>query len=74
MLFRSKANGSGANVLGDPRLALTWLANELIEHGMALRAGDTVITGTCVVPVVIQEGDAIEADFGVLGRIQAKFN
>ena len=69
-----KANGSGANVLGDPRLALTWLANELIGHGMALRASDTVITGTCVVPVVIQEGDAIEADFGVLGRIQAKFN
>lgn len=68
-----KATGSGANVLGDPRIALTWLANELIAHGMCLREGETVITGTCVVPVVLQEGDAIEADFGVLGQISAKF-
>lgn len=68
-----KASGSGANVLGDPRLALTWLANELISHGMFLHEGDTVITGTCVVPVVISEGDAIEADFGVLGQITAHF-
>lgn len=68
-----KATGSGANVLGDPRIALTWLANELIAHGMYLREGETVITGTCVVPVVLHEGDAIEADFGVLGQITAKF-
>jgi 2-keto-4-pentenoate hydratase len=60
--------------LGDPRLALTWLANELISHGMCLREGDTVITGTCVVPVVVSEGDAIEADFGVLGQITAHFS
>ena len=63
------AEGSGANVLGDPRLGLTWLANELICHGMHLRQGDTVITGTCVVPVTLNEGDAMLADFGVLGTI-----
>ena len=64
-----KAEGSGANVLGDPRLGLTWLANELISHGMHLRKGDTVITGTCVVPVLLNEGDAMIADFGVLGTV-----
>ena len=64
-----KAEGSGANVLGDPRLGLTWLANELISHGMHLRKGDTVITGTCVVPVLLNEGDAMTADFGVLGTV-----
>jgi 2-keto-4-pentenoate hydratase len=63
------AQGSGANVLGDPRTGLTWLANELISHGMHLRKGDTVITGTCVVPVTLNEGDAMLADFGVLGTI-----
>ena len=68
-----KATGSGANVLGDPRIALTWLANELIAHGMYLREGDMVITGTCVVQVVVSAGDAIEADFGVLGQISATF-
>ena len=66
---QSKAEGSGANVLGDPRLGLTWLANELVSHGMHLRKGDTVITGTCVVPVLLNEGDAMTADFGVLGTV-----
>ena len=64
-----QAQGSGANVLGDPRVALTWLANELISHGMHLREGDTVITGTCVVPVVMHEGSEVLADFGVLGSL-----
>jgi 2-keto-4-pentenoate hydratase len=67
-----KAQGSGVNVLGDPRIALTWLANELITHGMYLREGDTVITGTCVVPVLMNAGDAIEADFGVLGTVSVQ--
>lgn len=63
------AHGHGANVLGDPRWALTWLANELIAHGRSLRAGDTVITGTCVVPVPVGEGDAVAVDFGTLGTL-----
>ena len=67
------AHGSGANVLGDPRLALTWLANELISHGMHLKQGDTVITGTCVVPVPVSEGDEMLADFGDLGQIAVQF-
>src|SRR5258707_123088 len=39
--------GVGSNVLGDPRIALTWLANELPRHGMVLKAGQVLITGTC---------------------------
>jgi hypothetical protein len=31
--------GIGANVLGDPRLALTWMADELSEIGVGLAAG-----------------------------------
>src|SRR5581483_6462006 len=45
------AEGSGANALGDPRAALTWLANHLARLGSGLKAGDVVITGTCVKPV-----------------------
>lgn len=67
------AQGQGANVLGDPRLALTWLANELISHGMHLKKGDTVITGTCVVPVPVSEGDQMVADFGDLGQLAVQF-
>src|SRR5262249_10253563 len=38
--------GHGKNVLGDPRLALAWLANELSSLGITLRAGEVVTTGT----------------------------
>jgi 2-keto-4-pentenoate hydratase len=63
-------HGSGANVLGDPRVALTWLANELAQHGLGLAAGQVVTTGTCVVPVEIAPGDRVWGDFGALGQIE----
>ncbi|HKQ25475.1 MAG TPA: fumarylacetoacetate hydrolase family protein [Burkholderiales bacterium] len=66
-------DGKGANVLGDPRLALTWLVNELSAVGEPLRAGLVVTTGTCVVPVDISRGDHVVADFGLFGRIEARF-
>jgi 2-keto-4-pentenoate hydratase len=61
--------GSGANVMGDPREALTWCANELLRLGNSLVAGDIVTTGTTTVPPPVGPGDAIEADFGELGRV-----
>ncbi|MCX7272436.1 MAG: fumarylacetoacetate hydrolase family protein [Burkholderiales bacterium] len=65
------ARGQGANVLGDPRIALTWIANELSRHGPGLKAGDLVTTGTCVVPVPVEAGDRMRADYGVLGSLEA---
>ena len=65
--------GSGANVLGDPRVALTWLANELSAHGVTLRAGQVVTTGTCVAPMPVSPGDTFIADFGVLGQARLHF-
>ena len=67
------AQGQGSNVLGDPRLALTWLANELIDHNRCLQAGDVVMTGTCVVPVPVKPGDVVTADFGAFGSVSAQF-
>lgn len=67
------AEGIGSNVLGDPCIALTWLANELCTYGDGLKAGDYVTTGTCVVPVPCAPGDAFTADFGVLGTIAVAF-
>jgi len=65
--------GHGKNVLGDPLIALAWLANELRELGVTLRAGEVVTTGTCHPPLPIQSGDRIEADFGVLGKVSVGF-
>jgi 2-keto-4-pentenoate hydratase len=67
------AAGTGANVLGDPRLGLTWLANELLSHGQQLKAGEIVMTGTCVVPVSVTAGDVMTADFGSFGQVRTRF-
>lgn len=66
---RYRREGIGANVLGDPRIALTWLVNELSSLRTPLHSGQFVTTGTCMVPLEIEPGDAVEADFGVLGQI-----
>ena len=66
-------DGNGANVLGDPRVALTWLVNELSRMGLALNAGQVVATGTCMPPLIIEPGDAVRADFGALGAVSARF-
>ena len=65
--------GHGKNVLGDPRMALTWLANELRQLGITLKAGRVVTTGTCHPPLPIQAGDRVECDFGSLGKVSVGF-
>lgn len=65
--------GSGAAVLGDPRVALTWLVNELSSLHIDLRAGQFITTGTCMTPLAIEPGDAVQADFGALGNISMRF-
>lgn len=70
---RYTRDGTGANVLDDPRLALTWLANELSGLGVTLRAGEIVTTGTCMPPLAVEPGDEVSIDFGVLGMVTARF-
>jgi 2-keto-4-pentenoate hydratase len=64
--------GHGKNVLGDPRVALTWLANELRGLGITLKAGEMVTTGTCHPPLPIEAGDHFEADFGAFGKVSVR--
>ena len=64
--------GKGANVLGDPRVALAWLANELSGLGLTLKTGEVVTTGTCLVPLPIEPGGDVTAGFGLLGSVSAR--
>ena len=66
---RYQREGAGRALLGDPRTALTWLANELSSRGVGLRAGDWASCGTCMVPLAVQPGDRVVADYGLFGQI-----
>jgi len=61
-------------VLGDPRIALTWLANQLSSQGITLQKGHVVTTGTCMVPLELEPGDSVSADYGPLGRVTLIFS
>lgn len=67
------AQGNGGAVLGDPRTALAWIAAELPRHGLGLKAGDLVTTGTTTTPPTTAAGDAVRADFGELGELSFTF-
>ena len=71
---RLTREGDGSAVLGDPRVALTWLVNELSSLDIALEAGQFVSTGTCMVPLEVQAGDRVEVDYGALGRLGMRFS
>jgi 2-keto-4-pentenoate hydratase len=67
------SRGAGGNVLGDPLVALAWIANELNRFGEGLQAGQVVTTGTCITPIPVVPGDRVRMDFGVLGSVDAGF-
>ncbi len=73
VLGRYDREGLGANALGDPRIAMTWIANELSRLGVTLRSGQVVTTGTCVIPLEVLPGDAVEAELGEIGSISVQF-
>lgn len=60
-------------MLQGPLTALAWLAGELSDLGIILRAGQIVTTGTCMDPLPIQPGSKFSANFGVLGTVSARF-
>ena len=70
---RYAREGSGAAVLGDPRDALTWLVNEVTGLGLDVKASELVTTGTCMVPLEVQPGDEVLADYGPFGVITTRF-
>ena len=65
--------GTGANVMNDPLIALTWVVNELSQYSIVLKAGQFVLTGTCIDPIPVKSGEYFKADFGKIGSVSVKF-
>ncbi|MCW3039732.1 MAG: nahL [Solirubrobacterales bacterium] len=57
--------GEGSAVLGDPALAVAWLANELGRRGDVLPAGVPILSGSLTAAIDATPG-RYEADFGPL--------
>ena len=66
--------GLGAGVLNDPALAVAWLADRLARYGMAIAAGDIVLSGSFIRPVEARPGDRFEADFAAMGVVRIDFS
>lgn len=69
-----KGRGTGAEVMGHPFEALSWLANTLAAQGEQLTAGQIVLTGS-VAPVIWVESETATAEIALdrLGSVSVAF-
>ena len=65
--------GLGSAVLGDPRISVAWLANKLWGYGVALQAGETVLSGAFSAAPAARKGDIFRAEFIGIGNVEARF-
>ena len=70
---RFLSEGLGSAVQGSPLASVAWLANTLGAYGVALEAGEVVLSGSLVPlePVVV--GDRMEVEMGALGTLAVEF-
>lgn len=65
--------GASGAVLGNPLIAVAWLANVLGRHGQGLEEGDLIMPGTCTRAIDMVPGDTVRAGFDVLGHVSVGF-
>jgi 2-keto-4-pentenoate hydratase len=68
------SQGSGAACLGDPLLALAWLAKTARGLGDPLRSGHVVLSGALGPMAATPPGSVVSAELGPLGSISAIFS
>ncbi|MGE0881006.1 MAG: 2-keto-4-pentenoate hydratase [Acidimicrobiia bacterium] len=65
--------GCSGAVLGNPVIAVAWLANKVAQFGVTLEPGNVIMPGSCTRMVAIDRGDHIRADFDGLGHVSVRF-
>jgi 2-oxopent-4-enoate/cis-2-oxohex-4-enoate hydratase len=65
--------GAGAATMGSPVNAVAWLANTLGRLGVALEAGEIVLSGALSGMVAVQKGDFLQMDIGGIGGCSVRF-
>ncbi|WP_433830142.1 2-keto-4-pentenoate hydratase [Actinoplanes sp. CA-015351] len=67
------AEGRSDAVLGDPVIAVAWLARTVAGFGVRLRAGHLIMPGACARAVDVRPGDSFRAEFSGLGSVRLAF-
>jgi len=67
------ATGAGAAALGAPANAVAWLANTLGRLGIALEAGEVVMSGSLAIMVPVAAGDNLRVTIGGIGSCSVRF-
>jgi 2-oxo-hept-3-ene-1,7-dioate hydratase len=65
--------GLALGVMGHPAMGIAWLANRFGRHGIALPAGQVMLSGSFIRPIWANKGDTVHADFGPLGGLAVQF-
>ena len=65
--------GCSGAVLGNPVVAVAWLANKVAQFGVTLEPGHVIMPGSCTRMVSVVAGDHIRADFDRLGHVSVRF-
>jgi 2-keto-4-pentenoate hydratase len=63
------AEGRSDAVLGDPVIAVAWLARKVADFGVRLRAGNVILPGSCTRAVDARPGDEFKATFSHAGAV-----
>jgi 2-keto-4-pentenoate hydratase len=67
------STGTGSACLGDPLLALAWLARTAREHGDPLRAGQVVLSGALGPMVAVSAGDQFTSEIRSFDPVTVSF-
>lgn len=67
------AVGRSDAVLGNPAIAVAWLAQKVASFGVRLEAGHVVLPGSCTRAYDVVAGDTVTADFTGLGSVTLSF-
>ena len=65
--------GAGAATMGHPVNAMVWLENTLGALGIALKAGDIVLSGAMGAMVPVKAGDSLRMAIGGIGGCSVRF-
>jgi 2-oxopent-4-enoate/cis-2-oxohex-4-enoate hydratase len=68
-----EATGAGAAVQGSPQNAVAWLANTLGELGIALEAGEIILSGAQAPLIQVADGDELHCAIAGVGTCTARF-